>query len=142
MKKKGRFVLEASLLVPGFCLLFVCLIFFTLYVHDYMVCSHMMLQTGMKGIYPADRTDRQIEEEVEKDLAQKLSGYLLWLKKEEITVQADPVSLTVSLSGTGSAFLTEQIHIRQKLYRIKPCEIIRRSKWLKDRGEKSDGDTL
>lgn len=142
MKKKGRFVLEASLLVPGFCLLFVCLVFFTLYVHDYTVCFHMMLQTGIKGIYPVCRTDNQTEEEVKKDLTQKLSGYLLWLQEEEITVRADPVSLTVSLSGKGKAFPAEQINIQQKLYRIKPCEIIRRSRWLKDRGEESDGDTL
>lgn len=142
MKKKGRFVLEASLLVPGFCLLFVCLVFFTLYVHDYTVCSHMMLQTGIKGIYPSGRTDSQAEEEVERDLTQKLSGYLLWLREEEITVQADPASLTISLSGAGSAFPAEQIRVRQKLYRIRPCEIIRRSRWIKDRKEENDGDTL
>lgn len=142
MKKKGRFVLEASLLMPGFCLLFVCLFFLTLYVHDYTVCFHMMLQTGIKGIYPVSRTDRQIEEEVKKDLTEKLSGYLLWLEEEEINVQADPVSLTVSLSGTGGAFPTEQISIKQKLYRIKPCEMIRRSRWLRNRGGESDGDTL
>ena len=132
MKKRGRFVLEAALLTPGICILLVYLVFFTLYAHDYAVCVHTALQAGVKGIYQDGRTDPQIQADVETDIAQKLSERLLWLEQEEVSVQASPVRLTIRICGRGSFLPVEGIDIQQEIYRIQPCETVRRCRWLKD----------
>lgn len=132
MKKKGRFVLEASLLVPGICILIVHIVFFTLYAHDYAVCVHTAVQSGVKGSYPDGRSNAQIIEDVERDIKQKLSERLLWLRQKEVSVQADSVRLTVRIYGTGSFLPVEGIDIQQEIYRIQPCETVRRCRWLGD----------
>lgn len=130
MKKKGRLVLEAALLTPGVCILLVYVVFFTLYAHDYAVCVHTVLQTGVKGIYLDGRSDGQIREDVEKDIRQKLSERLLWLRQEDVSVQAGPTRLTIQVSGNGGFLPTDGIDIQQEIYRIQPCEAVRRCRWL------------
>ena len=44
-RKKGRFVLEASILVPMICILLVYLVYFTLYTHDCAVVTHGILES-------------------------------------------------------------------------------------------------
>ena len=39
-RKKGQFVLEASILVPMICILLVYLVYFTLYTHDCAVMAY------------------------------------------------------------------------------------------------------
>ena len=80
MKKKGRYVVEAAYLVPGICILLVYIVFFTLYAHDHAVCVHTVLETAIRGSYPDGRTSGQIRDDMERELAQKLSERLslLW----------------------------------------------------------------
>lgn len=132
MKKKGRYVVEAAFLVPGICILLVYVIFFTLYAHDYAVCIHTALESGIGGSYPDGRTDRQIQEDVEKRLLQKLSERLLWLQEETAEVRINPVKLTICISGTGSFLPVSGIEVKCELYRIRPCETLRRSRWMRD----------
>lgn len=134
MKRKGRFVLEAALLVPGICILLVYLVYFTLYAHDCAVLVHTALESGVKGIYQEDLTDRQTEQKIRQDLQQKLPERLLWIREPQIEVRADPVRVKISLSGEGPFLRTGEIQIQQTLYRIGPCGIVRRSRWLQ--GEK------
>lgn len=130
MKRKGRYVLEAAVLVPFICLLLVYLIFFTLYVHDYTVCRHAVLEAGVKGIYPDGRKNRQIEDDVERDLRQKLDERLLWIQDKKVEVSVDALQILVHLSGTGEFLPVKEIVVEQRLYRVHPCETIRRSRWL------------
>lgn len=132
MKRKGRFVLEASALVPGICLLLVYLCFFTLYAHDYAVCVHTVLQTGVKGTYHEGQSDREIERNIENDLQQKLEERFLWVRDSEIEIHANPVQVEIYVSGTGGFWPREQIEVRQKIYRIDPGESVRRSRWLRE----------
>lgn len=132
MKKRGRFVLEAALLIPGICILLVYLVFFTLYAHDSAVASHALLESGVKGIYRTGMTDGQLEQNIMKDLQQKCSERALWIQNPDIEVQVNPVSVSIRVSGRG-AFLQEgEIQIQKKLHRVNPCEFIRRRRWLRE----------
>ena len=75
-RKKGRFVLEASILVPMICILLVYLVYFTLYTHDCTVVTHGILESGVKGIYRDGRSDGVIREQMQEDLSRKLSERL------------------------------------------------------------------
>lgn len=131
MKRKGRYVVEAAALVPFLCLMLVYIVYFTLYVHDYTVCAHAIMESGVKGIYEDGRSAQQRESDVEQDLKQKLDERLLWMKNEEINVKVNPARLVIQVNGTGGFFPVEEIQIEQYLYRIHPCETIRRSRWLR-----------
>lgn len=132
MKKKGRYVVEAAFLIPGICILLVYVIFFTLYAHDYAVCVHTIMESGIGGSYPDGRTDGQIQEDVERRLLQKLSDRLLWLQEETAEVQVNPVKLTICVSGRGSFLPMSEVEVQCEVYRIRPCETLRRSRWMRD----------
>lgn len=132
MKKKGRYVIEAAFLVPGICILLVYVVFFTMYAHDCAVCVHTALESGMKGCYPDGRTDAGRKEDIEKDFAEKLSGQLLWLQMKCVEVQVSPLRATLRVSGSGSFLPVSGLEMQQTVYRIQPCETIRRSRWMKD----------
>lgn len=132
MKRKGRFVLESAVLVPGICLILVYLCFFTLYAHDYSVCAHTVLQAGVKGIYCEGQSSRQIEENIRTDLRSKLEERLLWMRETEMEIHAYPVWVEIKVSGAGRFWPQKEIEVQQKLYRIKAGESVRRSRWLKE----------
>lgn len=138
MKKKGRYVVEAAMLIPGISILLVYLVFFTLYAHDYAVCTHTAVESGIKGLYPDGSTDKQRKEKIEQDLRQKLSTRLLWMREEEVSVQVNPVRLKIQISGKGNFLPVDDILVERELYRIQPCQIIRRCRWMEDK----DGDTV
>ena len=115
MKRKGRYVLEAALLVPGVCILLVYVVFFTLYAHDCAVCVHTVLEAGIEGCYQDGRSGEKIRADVEQEIRKKLSERFL------------PV---------------DGIEVRQAVYRVRPCEVIRRSRWLRADGGEKNGDTL
>ena len=142
MKKKGRYVVEAAYLVPGICILLVYIVFFTLYAHDHAVCVHTVLETAIRGSYPDGRTSGQIRDDMERELAQKLSERLLWLQEERVEVQVSPVKIAVLVSGSGSFLPVSGIEVRQELYRIRPCETLRRSRWMKMDGGQKNGDSI
>lgn len=131
MKRKGKFVLEAALLVPGICILLVYLVYFTLYAHDYAVFAHGALESGVKGIYREGISDSQAEQKIREDLQQKLPKRLLWVRNPEIEVQVSPVRAVISLSGDGPFLSVGRIQLQQTLYRIVPVEFVRRSRWLR-----------
>lgn len=131
MKKKGRFVVEASYLFPGFCLLLLFLVFFTLYVHDYAVCVHTITQSAVKGSYRLAWTDAQIENFLYGEIEEKLSERLLWMADRKVEVSVNPLKIQVKVSGIGSLLPIERVEISQKISRNLPCETIRRSHWLK-----------
>ncbi len=141
MKKRGRFVLEAAVLVPGICLLLVQLCLFTLYAHDYTVCVHTSLEAGVKGIYPEGFSNRKIEEHIRNDLCRKLKERLLWLRNPETEVRVNPIQAEIIVTGTGGFWPAERIKVRQKIYRIQASENVRRSRWLKEL-EDRDGSAL
>lgn len=132
MKKRGRFVLESAVLVPFICLLLVYMVHFTFYVHDCAVCAHAMLETGVKGAWRDGRSDSRIEKELTEELRKKLEERLLWMKESEIKVQMDPVKLTLCISGRGGILPVDGIRITKNIYRVHPCETIRRGRWIKD----------
>lgn len=132
MKKRGRFVLEASFLVPGICLLLVCLVMLTLYAHDYAVCVHTMLETGVKGIYWDGSSSGQAEEAVRRDLEQKLSERLLWVRQPKVEVSVNPVRVSIRTTGSGMVFPAKAIDLQQQIYRIQTSEAVRRSRWLRN----------
>ena len=132
MKQKGRFVLEAALLTPGICILLVYLVYFTLYAHDYAVLAHGALESGVKGIYEEHLPDGQIEKNIENDLRRKLKQRVLWIAEPEVEVQVNPVRAVVRLSGQGAFLNAGEILVEQSLYRLKPCAVIRRSRWLRE----------
>ena len=135
-RKKGRFVLEASILVPMICILLVYLVYFTLYTHDCAVVTHGILESGVKGIYRDGRSDEVIREQMQEDLSRKLSGRLLWMEDAEVEARVGPLQAEVKVSGKGR-FLPAQIEIKtvEKLYRVRPCKVIRRSRWMIRSGE-------
>ena len=136
-------MVEAALLVPGICILLVYTVFFTLYAHDSAVCVHTALQAGIKGSYPDGRPAGQRKKDIEKDLLEKLSEQLLWLQEREVEIQVSPLRITLQISGAGSFLPVSGIETEQTVYRIQPCETIRRSRWMRenDGGEK-DGNTI
>lgn len=142
MKRKGRYVVEAAFLIPGICMLMVYMVFFTLYAHDYAVCIHAVLETGIRGSYQDGRTNVQVKEDTERELAQKLSERLLWLQKKSLEVKVSPVRLSIRVSGSGSFLPVSGIEVQQEIGRIRPCETIRRSRWIRAMEEKEDGDTI
>ncbi|MBS6397748.1 MAG: hypothetical protein KH452_11480 [Clostridiales bacterium] len=131
MKKKGHFVAEAAVLIPAVCVLLVQLVFFTLYVHDYAVCRHAAIESGIKGSYPDGRTDRRREYEIREDLERKLQERLLWMQDPEVEAEVNPVQMVIRIKGAGNFLPVDEIEVRQKIFRIKPCESVRRSRWLK-----------
>jgi len=132
MKKKGRYVLEAAFLTPWVCILLVYIVFFTFYAHDYAVCVHTMMQTGVKGIYRNSLSDSQIEKNIEEDLEQKLMERLLWVKEIKVEVHVNPIRASIQVCGSGSLLSVGEIKIQNNIYRNTPCETVRRSKWLKN----------
>lgn len=130
MKRKGRFVLEAALLTPGICILLVYLVYFTLYAHDYAVLAHGALESGVKGNYQERLTDLQIEKNIINDLTEKMERRTFWVTDPQTEVQVNPVYTVIRLSGRGMFLPTGEIAVQQKIYRIQPCAIIRRSRWL------------
>lgn len=132
MKKRGTFVVEASCLVPFICLLLVYVFFFTLYAHDYAVCAHTALEAGVKGIYQDGKSDRQIEQDVKEDAGHKLKERLLWMKQAEVEVSVDPVQLNIRIYGSGSFLPVDGIRVQRKLRRLQPCEMLRRSRWMRN----------
>lgn len=135
-RKRGRFVLEASVLVPMICILLVYLVYFTLYTHDCAVVTHGILESGVKGIYRDGRTDAVIKEQIQEDLSRKMEERLLWMKDAQVKVSVSSFQTEVQVSGRGR-FLPAQIEISavEKLYRVRPCKVIRRSRWLIGSGE-------
>lgn len=135
-RKKGRYVLEAAVLMPGICILLVYLVYFTLYTHDCAVVTHGMLESGVKGIYRDARSDAARKEQIQEDLKDKLEERLIWIEDAEVNVTADPVRVKIEVSGKGR-FLPAQIQIKKEetLWRIAPCKVIRRSRWLRKTGE-------
>ena len=132
LKKRGRFVVEAALLVPGICLLLVYIVFFTLYAHDYAVCAHTALESGIKGVYRDGVGDSQKAQNIKADLEQKLSQRLLWMREKEVEIQVNPIRVAIRISGGGYYFPEERIEVERTIYRTAPCETIRRSRWLKE----------
>ncbi len=142
MKRKGRYVLEAALLVPGVCILLVYVVFFTLYAHDCAVCVHTVLEAGIEGCYQDGRSGEKIRADVEQEIRKKLSERLLWLQDETVEVSVNPVRLQIRMEGVGSFLPVDGIEVRQAVYRVRPCEVIRRSRWLRADGGEKNGDTL
>ena len=142
MKRKGRYVLEAALLVPGVCILLVYVVFFTLYAHDCAVCVHKVLEAGIEGCYQDGRSGEKIRADVEQEIRKKLSERLLWLQDETVEVSVNPVRLQIRMEGVGSFLPVDGIEVRQAVYRVRPCEVIRRSRWLRADGGEKNGDTL
>lgn len=132
VKKKGRYVVEAAFLVPMICMLLVYVVFFTMYAHDCAVCVHTALEAGMKGCYPDGRTDAGRKTDMEKDFYEKLSEQLLWLQIKSVEVRLSPLRATLRVTGTGSFLPVSVLETQQTIYRIQPCETIRRSRWMKD----------
>lgn len=132
-KKKGRFVLEAAVLVPGICLIMVHLVYFTLYAHDYAVCSHAALEAGTKGIYREGDSSEETEEKICRDLQEKLKYRLLWVKEPEIQVQVNPVQAVIQIAGQGDFLTGCSVKVERKINRIRPCTVIRKRRWLTGR---------
>lgn len=132
-KKKGRFVLEAAVLVPGICLIMVHLVYFTLYAHDYTVCSHAALEAGTKGIYREGDSSEETEEKICRDLQEKLKYRLLWVKEPEIQVQVNPVQAVIQIAGQGDFLTGCSVKVERKINRIRPCTVIRKRRWLTGR---------
>ena len=135
MKKKGRLVIEAAYLVPFICILMVYLFFFTLYTHDYAVVVHAALESGVKGLYEENLSDRQIEKKIKEDLEAKLSERLLWAKEYKVETEVSPVKAKVRITWEGSFLPLGELEFEKNLYRIKPCEILRYGRWLAEKGE-------
>ena len=132
-KKKGRFVLEAAALIPGVCILLVYLVYFTLYAHDYAVCSHAALEAGTKGIYREGDSGGEMEEKICRDLQEKLHHRLLWVKETEIQVKVNPVQAVIQITGQGDFLTGCSVKVERKINRIRPCTVIRKRRWLTGR---------
>lgn len=138
MKIKGRYVLEAAVIVPIIGILLVYLVLFTFYTHDYAVATQVALEAGIKGLYPDGSTDSQKKEKIEQDLIRKLSACFLWVQEDKITVELNPVRLKIDISGKGDFLPVDGLRLRREVYRIQPCRTIRRCRWMEDK----DGDTI
>ena len=132
-KKKGRFVLEAAALIPGVCILLVYLVYFTLYAHDYAICSHAALEAGTKGIYREGDSGGEMEEKICRDLQEKLHHRLLWVKETEIQVKVNPVQAVIQITGQGDFLTGCSVKVERKKNRIRPCTVIRKRRWLTGR---------
>lgn len=130
VRKKGRFVLEAAYLVPGICVLLVFLVYFTLYAHDYAVCTHAALESGTKGIYRMDRTVTSEQTEIKADLEEKLAERLIWISDPEVEVSASPLSVSIHIVGSGRFLTSYSIEVNRTLYRVNPCDTLRTTRWL------------
>lgn len=132
MKRRGRFVVEAALLVPGLCMLLCCLVFFALYSHDYTMCAQTALECGTKGLYEDGSGNSQIESRIRQDLQQKLKERVLWASQvsEEVTVNAAQIQVVVTAKG--NVWPMDTIEIRQTFLRVYPDRMIRAAKWLKE----------
>ena len=98
--------------------------------------THGILESGVKGIYRDGRSDEVIREQMQEDLSRKLSERLLWMEDAEVEVRVSPLQAEIKVSGKGR-FLPAQIEIKtvEKLYRVRPCKVIRRSRWMIRSGE-------
>ena len=132
-KRKGRFVLEAAILVPGICLILVSLVYFTLYAHDYAVCTHAALESGTKGIYREGDGSAEMEQKIHQDLKEKLEHRLLWVKEPDIQVQVNPAQAVIQISGRGDFLQGCSVKVTRKLSRTRPCTTIRKCRWLTGR---------
>lgn len=132
-KKKGRFVLEAAALIPGVCILLVYLVYFTLYAHDYAVCSHAALEAGTKGIYREGDSGGEMEEKICRDLQKKLNHRLLWVKETEIQVKVNPAQAVIQITGQGDFLKGCSVTVERRINRIRPCTVIRKCRWLTGR---------
>lgn len=132
-KRKGRFVLEAAILVPGICLILVSLVYFTLYAHDYAVCTHAALESGTKEIYREGDGSAEMEQKIRQDLKEKLEHRLLWVKEPDIQVQVNPAQAVIQISGQGDFLQGCSVKVTRKLSRIRPCTTIRKCRWLTGR---------
>ena len=132
-KKKGRFVLEAAALIPGVCILLVYLVYFTLYAHDYAVCSHAALEAGTKGIYREGDSGGEMEEKICRDLQKKLNHRLLWVKETEIQVKVNPAQAIIQITGQGDFLKGCSVTVERRINRIRPCTMIRKRRWLTGR---------
>ena len=72
------------------------------------------------------------KEDMERDLSEKLSMQLLWLQNNHVEIQVSPLRVTLKVSGTGSFLPVSGLETQQTIYRIQPCETIRRSRWMRD----------
>ena len=79
---------------------------------------------------------------MEQEIRKKLSERLLWLQDETVEVSVNPVRLQIRMEGVGSFLPVDGIEVRQAVYRVRPCEVIRRSRWLRADGGEKNGDTL
>lgn len=133
MKKKGRMVIEAAYIVPGLCILFCSLIFFTLYSHDYAVCRQTVLESGIKGLYEEGKSNIQIENQIRNDLAKKLGERMLWASvfEQEVTVNAVQIKIKVTAKGRKDQLPVDTISVQQTFLRVHPDQTIRISNWLK-----------
>lgn len=131
-------MVEASFLIPWLCVLFVFLVFFTLYAHDHAVCVHTALECGIKGTYPDGRTNLQIQADVTEELRQKLSERLLWLQEETVEVRVSTARITVRIFGRGSFLPVPEIEVEKEIIRVWPCETLRRTRWMR-KGSESTG---
>lgn len=130
IREKGRFVLEAAYLVPGICVLLVFLVYFTLYAHDYAVCTHAALESGTKGIYRMEETASQVQTAIKTDLEKKLDERLLWISDPEVEVSVSPLKANIHIAGSGRFLGSYSIEVNRILYRINPCDTLRTSHWL------------
>lgn len=124
--------MEGAVLIPCICLVLVNMVYFTFYVHDCVVCVHAVLETGVKGAWQDGRSDSQIEQELTEELRSKLRERLLWMKDAEIAVQINPVKLEICVSGSGGFLPVDGICMSKSIYRVHPCEMIRRRQWMND----------
>ena len=53
------------------------------------------------------------------------------MEDAEVEVRVSPLQAEIKVSGKGR-FLPAQIEIKtvEKLYRVRPCKVIRRSRWM------------
>ncbi len=65
-----------------------------------------------------------------RDLKRKLGERLLLFRESEVQAEAGPVRMRLKLTGTGAFFPERDLNVEQILYRISPCEVLRRSRWM------------
>ncbi len=139
VRKKGRFIVEASYLVPLICILLVFLVYFTLRAHDYAVCAHTAIECGVKELCQTGRTNREIQEQLQAGLEQKLPKRLLWMQEPRIETDVGPLSIKIHIEGPGKLLSEKGIQFQQTLSRREPCKTIRRIKWLKEHAKSDKG---
>lgn len=130
MKLQGRFVVEAAVLIPYTCIVMLYLCFCTLYTHDCAVAALAAVESGVKELYRDGDSEQQMEEKAVRDLEQKLRERLLLFQFPEIQAEAGPVRMCLKLTGGRVFFIQRDQEREQILYRINPCEVLRRSRWM------------